>query len=147
VLAGAVGALCVRATSIFFTILTLAFTQTVHALFVSGAAFRPFGESGKGFFLIGEGGLYLPRFTIGRYEFLPGQFETVSYYVVLAAFLLSALAFSRVVRSPFGMALRAIRDNETRAAFVGISGARAENSNAAARRSVLAKPVNGRRAS
>jgi branched-chain amino acid transport system permease protein len=120
VLAGAVGALCVRATRIFFTILTLAFTQTVHALFVSGAAFRPFGEYGKGFFLIGDGGLYLPRFTIGGYEFLPGQFETALYYVVLAAFLLSALVLSRVVRSPFGMALHAIRDNETRAAFVGI---------------------------
>lgn len=119
-LAAAVGALCVRATGIFFAILTLAFAQTVHALFVSGAAFRPFGQYGKGFFLIGEGGLYLPRFTIGGGEIPPGQFERTFYYVVLAAFLLSALTLSRVVRSPFGMALRAIRDNETRAVFVGI---------------------------
>jgi branched-chain amino acid transport system permease protein len=120
VLAGAVGALCVRTTRIFFTILTLAFTQTVHALFVSGAAFRPFGEYGKGFFLIGDGGLYLPRFTLGGHELPPGEFEATFYYVVLVAFWLSALVLSRVVRSPFGMALRAIRDNETRAAFVGI---------------------------
>jgi branched-chain amino acid transport system permease protein len=53
-------------------------------------------------------------------EIRPGQFEVTFYYVVLAAFLLSALVLSRVVRSPFGMALRAIRDNDTRAAFVGV---------------------------
>jgi len=114
------GALCVRATRIQFTILTLAFSQTVHALFVSGAAFRPFGEYGKGFFLIGDGGLYLPRFTMAGREVSPDRFEAVFYYVVLAAFLGSMVILSRIVRSPFGVALRAIRDNVTRAEFVGI---------------------------
>jgi len=118
-LAMAAGAVCVRATRLFFTILTLALTQTVHAMFVGGAAFRPF-RLGKGFFLIGDGGLYLPRFTMAGMEIRPGQFEVTFYYVVLAAFVLSALLLSRVVRSPFGMALRAIRDNDTRAAFVGL---------------------------
>ena len=118
-LAMAAGAVCVRATRLFFTILTLALTQTVHAMFVGGAAFRPF-KLGKGFFMIGDGGLYLPRFTMAGKEIRPGQFEVTFYYVVLAAFLLSALVLSRVVRSPFGMALRAIRDNDTRAAFVGL---------------------------
>lgn len=118
-LAMAGGAVCVRTTRLFFTILTLALTQTVHALFVGGAAFRPF-KHGKGFFLIGDGGLYLPRFTIAGREISPGQFETTFYYVILAAFLLSVLLLSRVVASPFGMALQGIRDNETRAAFVGI---------------------------
>ena len=119
-LAALVGALCVRATRIYFTILTLAFAQTVHALFVGGAAFRPFGEYGKGFFLIGEGGLYLPRFTMAGREWPPDRFETAFYYVVLTAFLGSVAVLSRVLRSPFGMALRAIRDNATRAEFVGI---------------------------
>ena len=119
-LAALVGTLCVRATRIFFTILTLACAQMVHALFVGGAAFRPFGEHGKGFFLIGEGGLYLPRFTIAGRELPPGQFEVAFYYVTLGAFLATALLLSRIVRSPYGMALRAIRDNETRAEFVGV---------------------------
>jgi branched-chain amino acid transport system permease protein len=119
-LAALVGALCVRATRIYFTILTLAFAQTVHALFVSGAAFRPFGEYGKGFFLIGEGGLYLPRFTMAGRELPPERFEIALYYVVLAAFLGSVVVLSRILRSPFGMALQAIRDNEARAEFIGI---------------------------
>lgn len=119
-LAALVGALCVRATRIYFTILTLAFAQTVHALFVSGAAFRPFGEYGKGFFLIGEGGLYLPRFTMAGGDVPPERFEIAFYYVVLTAFLGSAVVLSRILRSPFRMALQAIRDNQTRAELIGI---------------------------
>ena len=119
-LAALVGVLCVRTTRIYFTMLTLAFAQAVHALFVSGAAFRPFGEHGKGFFLIGEGGLYLPRFTMAGRELPPDRFEIALYYVMLTAFLGSVVVLSRIVRSPFGMALLAIRDNEFRAEFVGI---------------------------
>jgi branched-chain amino acid transport system permease protein len=119
-LAALVGALCVRATRIFFTMLTLACAQAVRALFVGGAAFRPFGEYGKGFFLIGEGGLYLPRFRIAGRELAPGQFEVAFYYVVLGLVLGAAVVLSRIARSPYGLALRAIRDNETRAALVGV---------------------------
>src|SRR5581483_6422897 len=42
------------------------------------------------------------------------------YHVTLAAFAGSTFALWRISRSPFGMALRAIRDNDERAAFVGI---------------------------
>jgi branched-chain amino acid transport system permease protein len=115
-----VGFLCVRATRIYFTILTLALAQVVYSLFVSGAAFRPFGEYGKGFFLIGEGGLYIPRFTLLGTDLAPEVFNTVFYYVIGAAFLASVVCMWRVVHSPFGLALRAIRDNAERAAFVGI---------------------------
>ena len=119
-LAALIGAICLRATRIFFTILTFSCAQIVHALFVSGAVFRPFGEYGKGFFLIGEGGLYLPRFAIAGRELSPESFEIAFYYVALGAFVSSALALSRVVRSPYGMALRAIRDNAVRAEFIGL---------------------------
>jgi ABC-type branched-subunit amino acid transport system permease subunit len=44
-LAALFGAICVQATRIHFTILTLAFTQIVHAVFISGLAFRPLGGS------------------------------------------------------------------------------------------------------
>jgi len=118
--ASALGFLCVRTTRIFFTILTLAFTQTLQALFVGGAAFRPFGEVGKGFFLIGHGGLYLPRFTLAGVEFEPERFTTVFYYVILAAFAGCVVLMWRILHSPFGKALRATRDNETRAHFIGI---------------------------
>jgi branched-chain amino acid transport system permease protein len=119
-LAGGLGAVCVRATRIFFTILTLAFAQMVHSLFVSGAVFRPFGEVGKGFFLIGFGGLYIPRLTLAGSEIAPEPFTTVLYYVIALAFLVVAALLRRVTTSPFGLALQAIRDNETRAWAIGI---------------------------
>jgi branched-chain amino acid transport system permease protein len=122
--ASVVGFLCIRTSRIFFTILTLAFTQMLQALFVGGAAFRPFGGIGKGFFLIGHGGLYLPRFTLAGAELEPERFTTVFHYVILAAFAACTVLVWRLLHSPFGMALRATRDNETRACFVGIPVAR-----------------------
>lgn len=118
--ASVVGFLCVRTTRIFFTILTLAFAQMLQALLVGGAAFRPFGEVGKGFFLIGHGGLYLPRFTLAGMELEPERFSTVIYYVILVAFASCVVLMWRILHSPFGKALRATRDNEVRARFIGI---------------------------
>ncbi len=119
-LAAAFGFLCVRATRIHFTILTLAFAQMVHSLFISGVIFQPFGGVGKGLFLEGAGGLYLPRFTILGREFTPDAFNTAFYYVALLVFCVCLLLLWRIVNSPFGQALRAIRDNETRAECIGI---------------------------
>jgi len=122
--ASVVGFLCVRTARIFFTILTLVFTQTLQALFVGGMAFRPFGEVGTGFFLIGHGGLYLPRFTLAGVELEPARFTFVFHYVTLTAFAGCTILMWRLLHSPFGMALRATRDNETRARFVGVPVAR-----------------------
>ena len=119
-LAAVVGAWCVRATRIHFTIMTLAFGQLVHALFIAGVIFRLGGEFGKGMFFVGYGGLYIPRFTILGIEPAPERFIPAFYYVILVAFFGSLSLLWRISRSPFGMALRAIRDNEVRAAFVGI---------------------------
>ncbi len=114
------GFICVRATKIHFTILTLAFAQMVHSLFIAGIIFRPFGGVGKGLFLLGGGGLYIPRLTMVGTEFAPDSFNTALYYVILVAFFVCALLMWGVVNSPFGNALRAIRDNDTRAEFIGI---------------------------
>jgi branched-chain amino acid transport system permease protein len=119
-LAAIIGFLCVRATRMHFAMLTLAFAQMVHALFISGIIFRPFGGVGKGLFLMGGGGLYLPRFTIGGVEFAPTLFHTAFYYVIALAFVACLFLMWRIVHSPFGHALQAIRDNETRAAFIGL---------------------------
>jgi branched-chain amino acid transport system permease protein len=119
-LAALFGAICVQATRIHFTILTLAFTQVVHALFVSGLAFRPFGGFGSGLFLLGGGGLYLPRFTMAGVELEGDAFMVALYYVIAAAFFVSIGLLWRIQHSPFGLALRAIRDDEVRAAMIGI---------------------------
>src|SRR5439155_5317135 len=54
----------------------------------------------------------------------PGSFQRfvfAYYYYVLGLFALATVIMWVVVHSPFGKALQAIRDNETRANFVGIS--------------------------
>jgi branched-chain amino acid transport system permease protein len=119
-LAAVFGGLCVRATRIHFTILTLAFAQIVHALFIAGIVFRLAGGVGRGLFILGGGGLYIPRLSILGSDPAPERFITGLYYVILVAFFGSVGLLWRIDGSPFGKALRAIRDNETRAEFVGI---------------------------
>lgn len=119
-LAAVIGFLCVRATKIHFTILTLAFTQLVYSVFINGAIFRLFGPLGWSLYLIGGGSLYIPRLTILGKEFTPDDFIPLFYYVLIVAFFGSTFLLWRIGRSPFGKALSAIRDNETRAAYLGI---------------------------
>jgi branched-chain amino acid transport system permease protein len=119
-LSAVIGFICVRATRIYFTILTLAFAQMVHSLFISGIIFRPFGGVGKGLFLLGGGGVYIPRLRIIGSELTPDLFNMALYYVILVAFFVCLFLTWRIVNSPFAKALRAIRDNEIRAEFIGI---------------------------
>jgi branched-chain amino acid transport system permease protein len=106
------GFVCVRYTRIFFGILTLALSQVLWSL-----AFKFFWVTG------GTDGLRIPTPSLlgmdpgtDKMEFLAFRY----YYYVLAIFVLCALVMWVIVHSPFGKALQAIRDNETRAEFVGI---------------------------
>jgi branched-chain amino acid transport system permease protein len=54
---------------------------------------------------------------LGKVEFLIGPF----YYYALALLGLAALVMWRIVRSPFGLCLQAIRENADKAAYVGVS--------------------------
>lgn len=120
VLAAAFGFLCTRATKIHFTILSLALAQIVHALVIDGALFRALGGVGEALYFLGGGSLYIPRLTILGVRYPPGEFIPAFYYVVLTVVLASGFVLWRIDRSPFGHALKAIRDNETRATFVGL---------------------------
>lgn len=119
-LAVLLGYLCTRASRIHFTILSLALAQGIHALFISGAVFEPLGGVGKGLYLLGGGGLYIPRLTILGRLHAPEDFIPALFYVILASLLASGLVLWRIDRSPFGHALKAIRDNDLRATFVGL---------------------------
>jgi branched-chain amino acid transport system permease protein len=106
------GYVCVRYTRIFFGILTLALSQVLWSL-----AFKFFWVTG------GSDGLRVPTPTLvgaapsgDKMEFLAHRY----YYYVLAIFTACALLMWLIVHSPFGKALQAIRDNETRAEFIGI---------------------------
>jgi branched-chain amino acid transport system permease protein len=108
------GLLCVRYTKIFFGILTLALSQVLWSL-----AFKFFWVTG------GSDGLRVPTPTLlGGYVRAGGdKFEFLShryYFYVLAVFVVCVAGMWIIVHSPFGKALQAIRDNETRAEFVGV---------------------------
>ncbi len=111
------GYVCVRHTRIFFGILTLALSQVLWSL-----AFKFFWVTG------GTDGIRVPRTGVtllaGLLEFKGAgayqKFVYSYYYYVLALFVLAVAIMWVIVHSPFGKALQAIRDNETRAGFVGI---------------------------
>jgi branched-chain amino acid transport system permease protein len=108
------GYVCVRYTRIFFSILTLALSQVLWSL-----AFKFFWVTG------GTDGLRVPTpkllgVVTGEHE---DKIEFLShgyYHYVLVVFILCVALMWLIVHSPFGKALQAIRDNETRARFVGI---------------------------
>jgi branched-chain amino acid transport system permease protein len=112
------GFVCVRHTRIFFGILTLALSQVLWSL-----AFKFFWVTG------GTDGIRVAyaKLTLlgGLVDFIgPGSFQRfvfAYYYYVLGLFAVATVIMWVIVHSPFGKALQAIRDNETRASFVGIS--------------------------
>jgi branched-chain amino acid transport system permease protein len=109
------GYVCVSHTRIFFGILTLALSQVLYSL-----ALKFFWVTG------GTDGLRVARPTLlaGYLSFTGGgafqRFVSAYYYYVLAVFVICVVVMWVIVHSPFGKALQAIRDNETRAAFLGL---------------------------
>jgi branched-chain amino acid transport system permease protein len=109
------GYICVRHTRIFFGILTLALSQVLWTL-----TYKFFWVTG------GSDGLRVARPTLlagmvsftGRDAFQ--RFINGYYYYVLVVFAICVVLMWVIVHSPFGKALQAIRDNETRAAFLGL---------------------------
>jgi branched-chain amino acid transport system permease protein len=118
IIAAVFGFVCVRHTRIFFGILTLALSQVLWSL-----AFKFFWVTG------GTDGIRVPYANLtllgGLVDFKgAGSFQRfiyAYYYYVLALFAVSTIVIWVIAHSPFGKALQAIRDNETRAQFVGIS--------------------------
>ncbi|AYO82166.1 branched-chain amino acid ABC transporter permease [Methylobacterium brachiatum] len=101
----AIGGLAIRRRGIYFAMITLALSQIVYFLAVQ---FRWTG---------GEDGLQgIPR---GSLFGLDLSSDTAMYYVTLALFAAGFLFVDRVVHSPFGQILQAVRDNEARATSLG----------------------------
>lgn len=120
IFATVIGFFCARSTKIFFALLTLSFSMVVHALVINGAVFYLLGGVGPALYQLGEGSMYIPRLTLLGAEVAARDFVAVFYHVIVPAFLISALVLWRIGASPFGQALRAIRDNELRASLIGI---------------------------
>lgn len=105
------GALAIRRQGIYFSMITLALSQVVYFLAVQSSLTG------------GEDGLQsVPRGKLLGLVDLANS--TAMYYFVLAVFVLAYLFVVRVLHSPFGEVIRAVRDNEQRARSLGYYTAR-----------------------
>jgi branched-chain amino acid transport system permease protein len=101
-----IGAIAIRREGIYFAMITLALAQLVYFVCLQAP------------FTGGENGLQsIPREA--AFGIIPTQSDRVLYYLVLAVFLGVLLFIYRVVHSPFGQVLKAIRENEPRAVSLG----------------------------
>ncbi|HJU20302.1 MAG TPA: branched-chain amino acid ABC transporter permease [Stellaceae bacterium] len=101
-----IGALAIRSQGIYFAMITLAFAQMVYFYCVQAK------------FTHGEDGIQgIPRGHLFGTVDLDNM--TSMYLVVIIIFLASFLLIYRIIHSPFGQVLKAIRENETRAVSLG----------------------------
>jgi branched-chain amino acid transport system permease protein len=106
------GILSVRHTRIYFSMLTLAFGMMIFSI---AWKWRDFTGGDDGLVGIPRAPLEIP----GLFSLSVATMERY-YYVVLVLSLLAIAAMHRLVHSPLGLTLQAIRDSETRAAFAGV---------------------------
>lgn len=98
-----VGWFCVRLTHVYFSLLTLAFSQVIHTIIFEWYGFT------KG----DDGIVEIP---------VPAFFQPIInyYYFTLGVVILCLLLLWMIVKSPFGKTLQAIRENPERTEFIGI---------------------------
>ena len=101
-----VGALAIRRQGIYFAMITLAVAQMMYFLYLQ----TPFTH--------GEDGIQgVPRgFLFGLIDL---SHPLAMYYTVLVVFVAAFLLIYRIIHSPFGQVLQAIRENEPRAISLG----------------------------
>jgi len=106
----AVGLFVARYRYIFFGMLNLAFSMVLFAVLE------------KFFHLTGgTDGMRIRRPTLLGFEFGRSSFDLVFYYFVLALSVAMAILVWQYLRSPLGQALKALKSNETRLEYIGLS--------------------------
>jgi branched-chain amino acid transport system permease protein len=109
-----IGAICVRLKEIYFAFVTLAFQMLIHSAILSWASLTG-GDQGL------RGGIPRPAFLSVDLS------NHIHLYVMSCALLVIGLLLMRqIAQSPFGYTLRMIRDNASRASFIGIDVWRAK---------------------
>jgi len=106
-----IGGLAIRRQGIYFTMITLALAQMLFFVFLQAP------------FTGGEDGLQsIPRgYLLGMIDL--GN-DLTMYYVVLAIMVATFALIVRIIHSPFGQVLKAVRENEPRATSLGYEVAR-----------------------
>jgi branched-chain amino acid transport system permease protein len=103
----AFGSLAIRRQGIYFAMITLALAQMVYFFSLQTPKFTG-----------GEDGIQaVPRNKL--FGMLPLGNDLITYYLVAGIFVAGVLLIYRIIHSPFGQVLKAIRDNEARAVSLG----------------------------
>jgi branched-chain amino acid transport system permease protein len=109
-MAALIGVLAIRTRGIYFAMVTMALSQCVYYLF-----YQAVGWTG------GENGLR--GINVRNIDILGFKFDFINpltRYYVIAAFVIAAFfVLSRILASPFGAVIEAIRENEARAKASG----------------------------
>lgn len=100
------GYISIRRQGIYFSMITLALSQLLYFIYLQA----PFTHGEDGIQGIPQGRMF-GLFDLSK--------PTVLYYVVLVGFLAGFLLIYRIINSPFGEVLKAIRENEPRAISLG----------------------------
>ena len=101
-----VGMIAIRRLGIYFAMTTLAFSQMIFFLAVQA----PFTGGEDGIQGVPRG-MFLGVFDLKN--------QMTMYYIVFAIFMIALLLVQRIIHSPFGEVLKAIRENEPRAVSLG----------------------------
>jgi branched-chain amino acid transport system permease protein len=106
------GALAIRRQGIYFSMITLALAQMVFFFCLQAVGFTG-----------GEDGIQaVPRGSL--FGLVPLTSDNALYVFVAAVFIAALVMMYRIIHSPFGQVLRAIRDNEPRAISLGYHASR-----------------------
>ena len=105
-----VGIFVTRYRGIFFGMINLAFSMVLYS--VLEKAFHITG---------GSDGMRIRRPTFLGMEFKRTEFDLVIYFTILTIAALCCFLVWRYLRSPLGQALRAMKTNETRLEYLGLS--------------------------
>jgi ABC-type branched-subunit amino acid transport system permease subunit len=121
----AIGYVSLRRTGIYFSILTLAFAQMSYNLAYSVLTPVTNGETGLKV-VRGDPHVLDGLFGVTVGESLPAPtlfgLRTIGwdgFYICAVALILAFFIALRITRSPFGLALRGIKSNQTRMSFTG----------------------------
>jgi branched-chain amino acid transport system permease protein len=100
------GVVAIRRQGIYFSMITLALSQLLYFIYLQ----VPFTHGEDGIQGVPQGKMF---------GVLNLSDQTTLYYTVLVIFLLAFLLIFRIINSPFGEVLKAIRENEPRAISLG----------------------------
>ncbi len=103
-----IGLLVSRYREIYFAMITMAFSMAFYGVLVK--AYRVTG---------GTDGLHIPTPTILGIVLSPADWRLLNYYLALVVLAIAVFLLVRLVDSPFGFLIKAVKQNEIRVSYLG----------------------------